>query len=262
MTTFNYSLELLQNSSISELATLQKLDPEFISITYTNHALSFFETTFTTALTLRKTTHIKTVIHLPATSFTKKELTTLLAELDCSPIDSVLVLSGDQKINKKSIYTSALELTRFLGNELPHLNILCSCHPETITSKVDLQKEIDLMKAKESAGCKIFISQIFFDNTSFVKFVKYCRATGIKAQIRAGIMPIINKNQVSFVEKVLKIQLPHSFKNIENNTDLRKVGIQFALSQIKILKNKGVANFHFFTMNDLETIKILIDGVL
>ncbi|MDV7757231.1 methylenetetrahydrofolate reductase [Liquorilactobacillus mali] len=261
MSNFNYSLELLQNNSNSKEQALNKLAPEFISIAYTNHTLSFFETTFSTALALKKATKNKTVIHLPASSFTQEELDKLVAALQKSTIDSALILSG-KKINKNSAYTSALELTQFLNNKLPDLNILYSCHPEAITSEISLQNELFLMKTKEAAGCKIFISQIFFDNTMFVQFVNHCRYAGIKAQIRAGIMPIVNKKQLTFVKNILKLQLPNSFERASNNIELKKIGVRFALNQINMLKKQGITDFHFFTMDNLDTVKLLIDGVL
>ncbi|MDN2452429.1 methylenetetrahydrofolate reductase [Lactobacillus sp. UCMA15818] len=260
MATFNYSLELLQSIPDSKIMALKKLTPEFISIAYTNHTRSFFETTFSTAASFKKMTNIKTVIHLPASSFTQKELYKLLTELKKDVIDSALVLSGDQKIAKNAVLPSALGLAQFLHNELPHFKILCSCHPETAASNVTLEREISLMKAKEAAGCKIFISQIFFDTQLFIQFVHHCRNAGIKAQIRAGIMVITNKTQLAFVKKIL--QLPSSFKQISNNTELKKIGIQFAVNQVNQLKNEGLIDFHFFTINDLETVQILIDGVL
>ncbi|MFT8824006.1 MAG: methylenetetrahydrofolate reductase [Liquorilactobacillus mali] len=262
MSTFNYSLELLQNNSNSKKQALKKLAPEFISIAYTNHTLSFFETTFSTALTLKKVTNIKTAVHLPASSFTQEELDKLVVVLQKSTIDSALILSGEKKLNKNSAYTSALELAKFLSRRLPNLDILCSCHPETITSEINLQNELSLMRTKEATGCKIFISQIFFDNTMFIHFVNHCRHAGIKAQIRAGIMPIVNKNQLTFVKKILKLQLPDSFEQVSNDIELKKIGIQFALNQINMLKKQGITDFHFFTMDNLDTVKLLIDGVL
>lgn len=257
MAILNYSFEISQNHLD---VNLKNLNPEFISVAYTNHSLSFFKTTLSTAILQKNKTNVRTVIHVPASSFSSAELNKLMITIKQSNLDSMLILSGEKK-SQISQFTSSLKLTLFMHKKFPNLNILCACHPEAIISEKSLAQELLLMKKKELAGCSLFISQIFFDPALFKKFVLRCRAFGIKSRIKAGIMPITTFNQVSFIKNTLQLHLPAEFSFATEASQLRTVGINFAINQINGLMLQKITDFHFFATEDYNVVESILKGV-
>ncbi len=122
------------------------------------------------------------------------------------------------------------------------------------------------MKQKEETGARLFISQLFFDNSCFYKFVDAARSIGVTAPILPGIMPITSINQITRTVSLSGSSIPKALSDMIANysdkpDDLRKAGIEFAVSQIRDLKAHGADGIHLYTMNRPKTTKEIVDAI-
>ena len=111
------------------------------------------------------------------------------------------------------------------------------------------------MKRKEEVGASYFISQLFFDNNAYYKFLEEVYKKNIKAPIEAGIMPVTNKKQIERMVSLSGATLPNKFRKIMdkyeyNKEALRDAGIAYAVEQIVDLVSTGVDGIHLYVMNN------------
>ena len=130
-----------------------------------------------------------------------------------------------------------------------------ACYPEGHTECNDLDEDIDNLKIKVDAGAEHLISQLFFDNNAFYRFLDKARAKGINVPIEAGIMPCVNANSIKRMITMCGASLPEKFTKLiarygEKPDAMRDAGIAYAADQIIDLAAHGVDGVHLYTMND------------
>lgn len=122
------------------------------------------------------------------------------------------------------------------------------------------------MKLKEEAGADFLVSQLFFDNELFYRFMEEIDLAGISLPVSAGIMPVLNSKQITRMVKLSGCVLPPKFKRIvekyENNPEaLKEAGEAYAIEQIIDLMAWGVRGIHLYTMNKPDTAKRILGNI-
>ena len=69
--------------------------------------------------------------------------------------------------------------------------------PRSIPTARRVEADLDNLKAKVDAGATRVITQFFFDNAHYLRFLEAARARGIWVPIVPGIVPIHNFKQVA-----------------------------------------------------------------
>ena len=133
--------------------------------------------------------------------------------------------------------------------------ILGACYPELHPQSEDVYQDIDYLKQKVDAGANHLLSQLFFDNEQFYRFIERCRLKGITVPIEAGIMPATNKKSIERMVSMTNAKLPKKFTDMmnrysENPLAIRDAGIAYAIDQIVDLVTHGVEGIHLYTMNN------------
>ena len=110
------------------------------------------------------------------------------------------------------------------------------------------------MKEKQDRGVTQFITQLFFDNDDFFRFLERARIAGINVPIEAGIMPIQSKNSIQRMVSMCGASLPSKLTRIlarygDHPEALREASIAYAIDQISDLIAGGVDGIHLYTMN-------------
>ena len=110
------------------------------------------------------------------------------------------------------------------------------------------------------------LSQLFFDNAYFYRFVEDCRIAGIDVPVTPGIMPVINAAQIKRMVTMCGASLPERFERIihkyENNKQaLFDAGMSYALSQIIDLLANDVDGIHLYTMNNPTVARRICEGI-
>ena len=136
------------------------------------------------------------------------------------------------------------------------------CHPES-DNKIN---EIKHLKEKVNAGAEVLLSQLFFDNEQFFRFVEECRIADINVPIIPGIMPVINASQIKRMVTLCGATFPKRFQKIickyENNKQaLFDAGMSYALSQIIDLLVSDIDGIHLYTMNNPIVARKICEGI-
>lgn len=248
------------------LDELRDLKPDFISVTFSAGGSS--NNTFACDIASRiKENGITPMIHLPCINYTKEEIYSTLDEIKSRGIENILALRGDKNpdIEPKTDFLHASDLITYIKSK-GDFDIAGACYPECHPDADSLVDDIINLKKKVEAGATHLISQLFFDNSSFYEFREKTAIAGIDVPIEAGIMPVVNKNQIERMVTMCGASLPRKFVRImqkyENNPEaLRDAGIAYAVNQIVDLVTSGVDGIHLYTMNNAYVARKISEAV-
>jgi methylenetetrahydrofolate reductase (NADPH) len=102
------------------------------------------------------------------------------------------------------------------------------------------------------------VTQMFFDNSKYLEFVKKCRAIGIDVPIIPGLKPLTTKKQLSVLPRTFHVDLPNDLINevmkCKTDTDVELVGGEWLLQQSRELKAAGVPVLHYYTLGKAKLI--------
>ena len=122
------------------------------------------------------------------------------------------------------------------------------------------------LKAKVDAGADYIITQLFYDNSKFIAFVKAAREIGITVPIIPGLKPMTLKKQISIIPKIFSIDIPFeladAFAKAKNDEETREIGIEWSIAQSKELIKFGVPCLHYYTMGKSEAVRRIAKSVL
>lgn len=239
-----------------------KLHPDFISCTY-GAGGSRAGKTIEIASFIQKELHINAIAHITCVGFTRTDLEKNCEALKAAGVSHVLALRGDrpqhmtdEQFNSREFFYAA-DLVRHLKAHTD-LQISGACYPEKHYEAPSLEEDLTHLKEKVDAGVTSLITQMFFDNACFYRFMDKARAMGITVPIHAGIMPITTAKQLGTTVSLSGSSVPKKLADLiatygENKEDMRKAGIDYAVRQIRDLKEQGVDGIHIYSMNKLKT---------
>lgn len=244
------------NTIFETIKPLKELSPDFISVTYGAGGKENNGDTFHIASEIKNNYGIESVVHLPCIGLTKSDIKEKLDEPRNHGIENILALRGDLSDGVHSFgdFKYASDLVAFI-KDYGDFNIIAACYPEGHIDSNNYIEDIHNLKTKVDAGADHLITQLFFDNNFFYKFIERCQFAGIKVPIEAGIMPIINKKQIDRMVSLCGTTVPHKFaammERYENDPiAVRDAGIAYAINQIVDLIAQGVDGIHLYTMNN------------
>lgn len=256
------SIDVIYNT----LDELRDLQPDFISVTFSAGGSSNNALACDIASKI-KDNGVVPMIHLPCINYTRDEISATLSEIKNRGIENILALRGDinPEIPPKKDFMYASDLITYISSQ-GDFDIAAACYPECHPDAPSLEVDVLNLKRKVEAGADHLISQLFFDNSSFYEFLWKARAAGIKVPIEAGIMPVVNKNQIERMVTTCGASLPKKFVKIMQKFEhspeaLRDAGIAYAVNQIVDLVASGVDGIHLYTMNNAYVAKKISEAV-
>ena len=238
---------------------LAPLAPNFVSVTY-GAGGSTRERTHATVRRLLTDTTLRPAAHLTCVSATRDEIIEVAREYWDTGVRHLVALRGDPVAGVGTTYEPhpggfpyASDLVEGLRKEFD-FELSVSAYPETHPAAGSMQAEIDNLKRKVDAGATRAITQFFFDNAIYLRFVDRARAAGITVPIVPGIMPVTNFAQTRRFAAMCGTSVPGSmarhFDGLEDDADTRKlVAATLAAEQCTKLADEGVEDFHFYTLN-------------
>ena len=241
---------------------LGKLNPDFISCTY-GAGGSRASKTIEIASFIRKELQIDAIAHITCVGFTKEDLQKNCDALKEAGINHVLALRGDrpqtmtdEQYNSREFYY-ATDLVRYL-KEHTDLQISGACYPEKHFESPSFEEDLQHLKEKVDTGVSSLISQMFFNNDYFYRFLDKARTLGINVPIHAGIMPITTAKQLGTTVSLSGSSVPKELADLiatygDDKEDMRKAGVDYAVRQIRDLKEHGVDGIHIYSMNKVKT---------
>lgn len=249
------------------LEILADLHPDYISVTFGAGGSSNNNKTIAIAKQIKEVYHIEPVVHLTCLCYDKGEIDEFSKVLKAEGIENILALRGDKNPNvpEKHDFSHASDLIAYL-KERHDFCIAGACYPECHPDSANRVEEMRHMRTKADAGAEVLLSQLFFDNNMFYRFVEDSRIAGIDVPITPGIMPVINGAQIHRMVTLCGASLPERFEKIihrygDNKQALFDAGMAYALSQIIDLLANDVDGLHLYTMNNPVVARRICEGI-
>jgi methylenetetrahydrofolate reductase (NADPH) len=240
------------------ITRLAPLAPKFVSVTY-GAGGSTRERTHRTVKRILAETKLVPAAHLTCVGATRDEIDGVADAYWASGVRHIVALRGDPPTGAIRYeataggYAWASDLVA--GLKARHdFDISVATFPEGHPDSRSLDGELDNLKRKIDAGATRAISQFFFDNWTFLRYVDRARKAGITVPIIPGIMPVTNFAQMTKFAGMAGASVPRSmaplFEGLDNDVETRKlVAVTIAADQCQKLAEAGVTEFHFYTLN-------------
>jgi methylenetetrahydrofolate reductase (NADPH) len=241
---------------------LEPLQPHFVSVTY-GAGGSTRERTLRVLRRMLSETGLAPAAHLTCVDASRKEVDAVIASFIEAGITRFVALRGDPSTGVGGAYlphpdgySNGAELTEALRRQGAS-DISVSAYPEKHPESRDFATDIDMLKRKVDAGATRAITQFFFENDDYERYVERVRKAGIYIPIVPGILPIESFRQVAnFAGRTgatIPAWLAQRFAGLENDTRTHAlVSSAVAAEQVLDLIERGVEDFHFYTMNRAE----------
>lgn len=232
---------------------LAALEPDFISVTYSAGGSGNSGATTEVAHMIQAEFGVPVMAHLTCIGLTEASLSDRIADMKAKGIENVLALRGDRIAGSEAKdFFYAKDIVGRLAGE--GLCVGAAAYPEGHIECDRLELSVEHLKQKQDAGAAFFVSQLFFDNRYFYRFLEACLDAGVSAPIAAGIMPFLGKAQIQRMVFMCGASLPSPIikllaKYEDDPESLRKAGIEYACSQLTDLQAHGVDGLHIYTMN-------------
>lgn len=237
---------------------LRRLRPDFVSVTY-GAGGSTRDRTIALVSRIQREIGLTAMAHLTCVGHTKEELAAVAQTLHDAGVRNVLALRGDPPKGESAFraveggFRYASELVGFLEENFDFC-VGAACYPETHVECRDHALDLAHLKIKVDAGVDFLVTQLFFDNADYFRFVDSARAAGITVPIVPGLMPVTNLEQIQRFTKMCGAKLPEPLlKRLErcagDPVEVFRVGCDHATAQARELLDRGAPGVHFYTLN-------------
>ncbi len=228
---------------------------------------------------------VDAVPHLICGGFTKEETENALIDLQFLGIDNVLVLRGDARkadagfIPTPGGHAFATDLLQQVSNmnkgiylhedhDTSFKTSFCigvAGYPEKHFEAPNLNTDFKYLKQKVDMGAGFIVTQMFFDNSKYIEFVRLCRENGINVPIIPGLKPITSSKQLISLPKNFHLDIPEELSNginqCKSEKEVKELGIEWMINQCKELMKIGVPVLHFYTMSNPGPTKKIAEAV-
>src|SRR3954465_15628745 len=244
---------------------LAPLDPKFVSVTY-GAGGSTRERTHATISPILKETALLPAAHLTCVGASRGEIDEIVDRYHEVGVRHIVGLRGDPPggigtpyATHPDGYQTSDALVAGIKKRHADIEVSVSAYPEKHPEARDFDADIDTLEAKADAGATRAITQVFFDNDLYIRYLDRVRARGIDIPIVPGIMPLHNFKQArGFVSRngtTVPSWLAEKFDGLDNDPETRKlVAATVAAGQVQKLAKQGVDTFHFYTMNRADLV--------
>jgi methylenetetrahydrofolate reductase (NADPH) len=238
---------------------LAPFDPCFVSVTY-GAGGSTRARTHAIVQQLLDETEARPAAHLTCAGSSKIEIDDVLRNYWEIGVRHIVALRGDPPGGPGTLYKPhpggyafTSQLVAAVKQAAP-FHVCVGAYPEKHPEATSLDADIDALQMKVDAGADCAITQFFFDNDVYFRFVDRVRERGIDIPIVPGILPVQNFKQTMKFATQCGTHVPRKildrFDGLENDPQTRAlVASAVCAEQVADLAERGVDNFHFYTMN-------------
>jgi methylenetetrahydrofolate reductase (NADPH) len=243
---------------------LSPLRPNFVSVTYGAGGTTR-ERTHATVKRIIADTPLTPAAHLTCVGATRDEVDDVIRGYAQAGVRHIVALRGDPAggISERYAphpdgYSNAADLVAGI-KRVGDIEVSVSAYPEKHPDSVSVEADIDMLAAKVDAGATRAVTQFFFENDLYFRYLDRVRARGIDVPVTPGILPVQNfKLAKSFAERAgasVPAWLAARFDGLDNDPATRKlIAAAIAAEQVLDLVDRGVSDFHFYTMNRADLV--------
>src|SRR6218665_551040 len=251
--------DVMEERFWESIGKLAPLHPGFVSVAY-GAGGSTSERTLRMVKEVKAQTGVDAAAHLTCVGATRDEVDAVVRGYRDAGISRIVALRGDpaEGIGKPFTphpegYTSAADLVAGI-RKIVDFDISVAAYPEKHPQSPDWDADIENLKRKFGAGATRAITQMFFDNGDYFRFVERARKAGITAPIVPGIQPIHSFRQISGFAARCGASIPdwlaERFDGLDEDPETHAlVASAVAAEQVLELVDEGITEFHFYTLN-------------
>jgi methylenetetrahydrofolate reductase (NADPH) len=252
------------------VTALRPLGPAFVSVTY-GAGGSTRERTLDLVRRLKKESEVEAVAHITCVGASRDEIGAVLDEVAAAGIQNVIALRGDPPRGATRFerhpdgFEYASELVAFIRSDAARWPFClgAAAYPEGHVETRDLSRDLANLKVKVEAGADFLVTQLFFDNSRYFRFVERARAAGITVPILAGIMPFTNVDQVERFTAMCGACIPAPLRAAmevrRDDPDASlQLGVAYATLQCAELLRGGAPGLHFYTLNRSPSTRAIV----
>ena len=247
-----------EETLFSEIEIIKRIKPSFCSVTY-GAGGSTREKTVDLVETIHDGYGLEVMCHLTVVGQSKADARAILGKLKEKRIENVIALGGDPPQGMADWrphpdgFQYAVELVRE-ARAMGGLSIAVAGFPEVHPRAVSRESDLQFLKEKVDAGAAAVITQLFFDNDDYVRFVEDVRKLGVTVPIVPGILPILSAPQVRRFTALCCAKIPGKLEKelvkVEGDDNAAvEMGIDYATRQCEALIDFGVPGLHFYSLN-------------
>jgi methylenetetrahydrofolate reductase (NADPH) len=249
---------------------LRPLGPAYVSVTY-GAGGSTRARTLELVTRLKRETEVEAMAHVTCVGASRDEIAAVLDEVHAAGIQNVLALRGDPPRGQTRFephpegFRYASELVAYVRERRDRWQfcIGAAAYPEGHVETRDLALDLANLKAKVDAGADFLVTQLFFRNAHYFRFVERARAAGIQVPILPGIMPFTNVEQVERFTAMCGAQIPSALRAAmevrrDDSEGALQLGVAHAALQCADLLRRGAPGIHFYTLNRSPSTRAIV----
>ena len=205
--------------------------------------------------------------HFSCIGATRDSVREQLAAFKAAGIRRMVALRGDLPSGHGTFgeFRYASELVAFIREETSdyfHLEVGCypEVHPQAKSPDADLQAYV----TKVRAGANSAITQYFYNSDAYFRFVDDAYKLGADIPVVPGIMPIISSTQLMRFSDACGAEIPRWIRLRlqafgDDTASIKAFGLDVVADLCEQLLNGGAPGLHFYTMNQAQAVKQIID---
>ena len=259
-----------EESLFEEIAVLKQLKPSFCSVTY-GAGGSTRGKTVELVERIHRECRMEVMCHLTVVGQSKNEVRAVLAGLKEKGIENIIALGGDPPqgvvdwVPHPDGFSHSVELVRAAAS-YRWVSIAVAGFPEVHPRALSREADLKYLKEKVDAGADVVITQLFFDNEDFYRYVDDLQKLGVRAPIIPGILPVLSAPQVRRFTSVCGARIPPRLERLlakveEDDEGAARLGIDYATEQCEGLLSFGVPGIHFYSLNKSRSVKAIFENL-
>ncbi len=264
------------DSLFAEVQELKKLDPAFVSVTYGAGGTTQSKT-LQVVRAMKYREKLEVMCHVTIVNQPLKDVKGMLGDLWGSEVENIIALAGDPPEGASVPWTAhpdgyqnARELIdvakRGQAGWYDFFSIAVAGFPEIHPRAESRESDLKYLKEKVDAGADVVITQLFFDNDDYFRFVEDARAIGIKVPIVPGVLPIRSVAQVRRFTKLCAAKIPPRLEALlakveDDDEAAAQLGIDYATEQCEGLIESGVPGLHFYSLNKARSVAAIHENL-
>ncbi len=251
------------------LQQVKGLQPDFVSITCSaGGSGTGGVSTCQVASYVKNQLDLEPLAHLTCIGTDRRGVEENLDRLFAAGVRNLMLLRGDRNpaVAQFRDFEHASDLARFVRGHYGAFGLSGACYPEKHPEAESLCADVDKLKIKQEQGVTHLITQMFFDNLYFYRFMNLIRKQGIDLPVSAGIMPIVRRSQIDRTLALSDAKVPEAFHRLlvrwqDDEAGLYSAGIDYAIGQLRDLIEAGADGVHIYAMNNADVAQRIHRGI-
>jgi methylenetetrahydrofolate reductase (NADPH) len=256
-----------------EIELLRRLEPDFCSVTY-GAGGSSQDKSIGIVKRIKRDFGLEVMVHLTIVGQPKSAVMMVLEDMWASGLHNVIALAGDPPGGPAAPWEPHLNgfnrsehlVTAARNFEQDYFSIAVAGFPETHPRAASRDSDLAYLKQKVDAGADVIITQLFFDNEDYYRYVEDARAIGIKVPIVPGMLPILSSGQCRRFTKLCGSKIPPRLDELltkyeDDDEAALQMGIDYTTEQCQGLLDYGVPGLHFYALNRAKSVAAIHENL-